>query len=78
MEAEYKINLAKNFVEINKQPDVTKWSPHFNDSDAQYLAIYENLINHKYGEVRKEKNGGNNWVVTAETSTPGHTIEFHF
>lgn len=63
-----KIEIAKEFVDQHLY-DIAEWQPCFDDSDRQYLAIYEKLINEFYGEVRYE----NNQAQIEISSTDSHS-----
>ena len=47
-----KIEVAKDFVALHKENNVSEWQPLFDDSDKQWLAIFSSLENEVYGSVR--------------------------
>jgi hypothetical protein len=53
-----RIEIAKEFVGFHKMP-ATKWAPYYNDDDATFLKIYENLrFCDEYGYVTIEGEPG--------------------
>ena len=73
-----KIKIAADYVALHKDSDLENWTP-FNKSKTEKLeTIYNNLINHVYGEVRELELGRFEIEIGSLESTTGAPILFEF
>jgi hypothetical protein len=80
MNKEAMIEVGKNFVELHKDSDITRWDTgSYYDGDDAYLCVYDNLECGVYGEVRKEVNKDEieyEIEINGHSSKSGHPILF--
>ena len=55
--AAQKIQIAKDFIRLHKNANVTDWQPVGTSDDNKYLTIYDNLVGDVYGETRPADEG---------------------
>ena len=81
----YKTNIAKDFVELHKNANLDNWDPYYPPAPAKILnkrekleAIYQNLSDGEYGEIRKTHANTYEVEIPARQSRTALPIIFEF
>ena len=73
-----KIEVAKEFIALHKNPDVNDWNPIGQSDNKKFLEIFSNLEQGIYGNL--EDDGMGNWMVEigSHESKSGNPITFEW